>query len=263
MLNDPYMFYVQYVAPLLEIAILTVLIYWILLAIDRISAGGKLKGMAIALFIVVVAAWGASKAQLHAITWLLGAAISFSAVIMAVVFQPELRRLFVRMGGLLASNDHGGNEQLMDRIVESAFLLSAERIGALVVFERNDHLDSYIATGPFECSISVRSLQTIFWKNSPVHDGAVIIQRGKIVAAGVILPLTQNFEYRMLSGTRHRAGIGITEDTDALAMLVSEETGAISIADRGKIHENLSREDLSVYLKRSFGARGQRLTQTP
>ena len=261
-MNDPYLFYVQYIAPILEIGILTVLIYYILMAIDRISAGGKLKGMAIALFIVVIAAWGANKAQLHAITWLLGAAISFSAVIMAVVFQPELRRLFVRMGALLATNEHGGNEALLDLIVESAGLLSAERIGALVVFEKNDHLDNYIATGPFECSISVRSFQTIFWKNSPVHDGAVIIRGGKIVAAGVILPLTQNFEYRMLSGTRHRAGIGITEDTDALALLVSEETGAISVADKGKLYENLSLEELAIFLKRSFGARGQRLTQT-
>lgn len=262
-MNDPYVFYVQFIAPILEIGILTLLIYWILLAIDRISAGGKLKGMAIALFIVVIAAWGASKAQLHAITWLLGAGISFSAVILAVVFQPELRRLFVRMGTLLATNEHGGNEGLLDLIVESAGLLSAERIGALVVFEKNDHLDNYIATGPFECSISVRSFQTIFWKNSPVHDGAVIIRSGKIAAAGVILPLTQNFEYRMLSGTRHRAGIGITEDTDALALLVSEETGAISVADKGKLYENLSLEELSIFLRRSFGARGQRLTQTP
>lgn len=263
MFDDPKTFYVLYIAPVLEIVILSVLIYWILLAIDRISAGGKLKGMSLAFFIVVLAAWGANLAELHAITWLLGAAISFSAVILAVVFQPELRRLFVRMGTLLASHEHEATAQLMDKIVESSFLLSAERIGALIVFERNDHLDNYIATGPFECSISVRSFQTIFWKNSPVHDGAVIIRQGKIVAAGVILPLTQNFEYRMLSGTRHRAGIGITEDTDALALLVSEETGGISIADRGKLYENLSREDLSVYLKRCFGARGQRLTQTP
>ncbi len=262
MFDDPKAFYVLYIAPILEIAILAVMIYWILLAIDRISAGGKLKGMSLVFFIVVLAAYGANLAELHAITWLLGAAISFSAVILAVVFQPELRRLFVRMGALLSSSEQEGNAQLLDQILESAVLLSAERIGALIVFERNDHLDNYIATGPFECAISVRSFQTIFWKNSPVHDGAVIVRQGTIVAAGVVLPLTQNFEYRMLSGTRHRAGIGITEDTDALALLVSEETGAMSIADGGKLMENLSKEELAVYLKRSFGARGQRLTQT-
>lgn len=254
--------YIHYIRPVLEIGILTVLIYWVLLAVDRISAGGKVKGMAIALSIVVAAAWGASQAQLHAITFLLSAAISFSAVILAVVFQPELRRLFVRMGSLLSSHEQGGNEQLLDCLAESMALLAKDKIGALVVLERNDHLDNYIATGPFECGISVRSFQTIFWKNSPVHDGAVIIRRGNIVAAGVVLPLTQNFEYRMMSGTRHRAGIGISEETDAIAVLVSEETGHISWTEKGKMKEGLSREELLIHLRRVFGSRGQRLTQT-
>ena len=111
---------------------------------------------------------------------------------------------------------------------------------------------------PFDCAISVRSLQTIFWKNSPVHDGAVIIRRGRVAAAGVILPLTQNFEYRHLSGTRHRAGIGISEETDALVVLVSEETGKISVADHGKLHENLSRSELDAYLRREFGVQAAR-----
>ncbi|MFW5845395.1 MAG: diadenylate cyclase, partial [Planctomycetota bacterium] len=200
-----YDLYINYIGPGLEIVILAVLIYYLLRIIDRISGGGKIKGMAIAMAVMLLAAWASQKAQLYAIAWLLQNVLTFSAIILAVVFQPEMRRLFIRMGRFFTTPEQAATASVIEKLVDAVDLLAKERIGALIVLERSDHLDNYVAAGPFDCAISVRSLQTIFWKNSPVHDGAVIIRDGRVVAAGVILPLTQNQEYRALSGTRHRA----------------------------------------------------------
>jgi diadenylate cyclase len=254
-------FYITIIAPVLEVLILTGLIYYLLLFIDRISGGGKIKGMAMAMALVVLAAWGAQQAQLYAITALLNSILGFSAIILAIVFQPEMRRMFIRMGRFFGTQEQSATANVIEKLVEAVELMARERIGALIVLERSDHLDNYVAAGPFDCAINVRALQTIFWKNSPVHDGAVIIREGRVVAAGVILPLTQNQEFRALSGTRHRAAIGISEDTDALALVVSEESGAISLADRGSLTRGLTRDELADRLFRDFGARGRRLTR--
>lgn len=257
-----YEFYALLVAPVIEIAILAVFIYYLLLLIDRISGGGKIKGMALVMAGLVLAAWGAQQLRLYAITSLLNSLLGLSGIILAVVFQPELRRMFIRMGRFLGTQERNATASVIEKLIESVELMAKERIGALIVLERSDHLDNYVAAGPFDCAISVRSLQTIFWKNSPVHDGAVIIREGRVVAAGVILPLTQNQEFRSLSGTRHRAAIGISEDTDALALVVSEETGAISLADKGQIERSLTRDDLAERLFHDFGARTRRMTRS-
>ncbi len=240
--------------PALEIAILTVVIYSLLVAFERISAGGKIKG--ISLFVVgIAAAWLLARAAgLFAITWLLQASVGFSALVLVVVFQPELRRLFSRLGGVFPQHDQigGSSGSTAADLIESITYMASRRIGALIVVERNDRLSDYIASSPLDCELTAKSLTALFWKDSPLHDGAVILRSGRIAAAGVILPLTNNIEYKSLSGTRHRAAIGISEDTDALALVVSEETGQISMADKGSLVRSLARQDLELILGRLF-----------
>lgn len=245
--------YFRIINPLLQITILSVLIYWLLTSLEKISAAVKLRGLAIALLLIVFAALAARLAGLHALNWLLQHAISFSAIILAIIFQPEVRRLFTRMGGILGGQVAGDNAQIIDQLVAAVEYMGARRIGALIIIQRNDRLDDYIQAQPLDAQITTKLLCTIFWKDSPLHDGALIISQGRIAAAGVILPLTENFAFKDLSGTRHRAGIGISEDTDAMAILVSEETGIISLADRGKFTRNLSGDDLRIVLNRTFG----------
>lgn len=248
--------YFHIFSPLLQICILALLIYWLLLALERVSAGVKLRGLALSLGLLVLTALGSHFAGMYALSWVLQNAISASAIILAIVFQSELRRLFTRVGGIIGSQSKGDNAMMIDQLVTAVEYLAARRIGALVVIQRNDHLDDYIAAQPLDAQITSKLLCTIFWKDSPLHDGALIIAKGRIAAAGVILPLTENFAFKDLSGTRHRAGIGISEDTDALAILVSEESGIISIADRGAFQRNLSVEDLRILLVRTFRQRG-------
>lgn len=244
-----------YLRSALEIAILAVVIYYVLLALERIAAGGKIKGLSLALAGVVGAWMLARVLQLHAISWLLQASIGFSALIMIVIFQPELRRLFSRLGGVFpGAAEQTAGATVLPQLVESISYMASRRIGALIVIERADRLDSYVATSSLDCELTAKSLIALFWKDSPLHDGAVIIQGGRIAGAGVILPLTDNPEFKSLSGTRHRAAIGISEDTDALALVVSEETGAISIADKGNLTRNLSRQDVEILLGRVFRA---------
>lgn len=257
-MSDPYGWYVYVVSPLVQVAVLWALFYGLLRALERISAAVKLKGLAMAIILIALAAMVSRLAQLHALNWLLENSISFSALILAIVFQPEVRRLFTRMGGWLPTAASGDNVHILDQLVEGVDYMAKRKIGALIVIQRSDQLGDYISQSPLDCEINAKSLVTLFWKDSPLHDGAVIVRGGRIAAAGVILPLTENFEYKDLSGTRHRAAIGISEDTDAFAVLVSEETGTISVADKGKLTRGLTREDLEILLGRIFGMRGRR-----
>ncbi len=244
-----------YLRNLVELSILAIVIYHLLRALERISAGGKIKGISLILALVVGAWMGARLLQLHAISWLLQASIGFMALVMVVVFQPELRRLFSRLGGIIPTADAPyAQAEAVQELVEAITHLASRRIGALIVIERTDRLDHYIASSPLDCQMTAKVLTSLFWKDAPLHDGAVIIRRGRIAGAGVILPLTSNTEFKGLSGTRHRAAIGISEDTDALALVVSEETGAISMADRGALVRGLSRQDVEILLGRVWRA---------
>jgi diadenylate cyclase len=243
-----------YLRSAIEICLLAVVIYYLLLALDRIAAGGKIKGIALTLAGVVGLWMLARLFQLHAISWLLQASIGFSALILIVIFQPELRRLFSRLGRFFPGSSEPTGAAALPYLVEAVDYLSERRIGALIVIERGDRLDGYIATSPLDCELTTKSLIALFWKDSPLHDGAVVVRGGRIAGAGVILPLTDSPEHKALSGTRHRAAVGISEDTDALAIVVSEESGAISIADKGTLMRNLSRQDVEILLGRVFRA---------
>ncbi len=239
----------------LEIGTLYVLIYWLLVAFERTSGGGKIRGISLIIAAVLAAAGAAHLLQLHSISWLLQTALGLSAIVVCVVFQPELRRLLTRMGGLFPNQDLSAHSGVLGELIEAMTYMADRRIGALVVIERGDRLDDYVNSSPIDCELNAKTVTTFFWKDSPYHDGAMIVRDGRIAAAGVILPLTENPAYKHLSGTRHRAGIGISEDTDALVILVSEETGAISVADRGKLLRGLSGPDLDAFFGRTFQTR--------
>jgi diadenylate cyclase len=242
----------------IEISLLFLLIYQLLRAFERISAGGKIRGISLIITGVVAAAGTARLLELHAISWLLQTALGLTAIVLCVVFQPELRRLLTRMGGLFPNQDLSRNADIIPALTDAVSYLSDRRIGALIVIERGDRLDDYIKSSPIDCDVTAKTVTTFFWKDTPLHDGAMIIRDARIAAAGVILPLTENVEYKHLPGTRHRAGIGISEDTDALVILVSEETGTISVADRGKLLRGINRQDLEVLLGRVFAQRARR-----
>jgi diadenylate cyclase len=247
---DAWWFYVDYINPLAQIAILTLLIYWCLIFIERVSAGSKLRGLVVLVITLVAASLAARHLEMHAIEWLLGHAISFSAIVLVIIFQPEARRLFSRVGGLMVSHNVEDGERVREQLLNAVDFMSAHRIGALIVIERSEKLDSYLATGALDAALTSKLVATIFWKDTPLHDGAMIVRGGRIAAAGVVLPLTENLRYKDLSGTRHRAAIGISEETDALALVVSEETGLVSVADRGQLLRGLARDDLALVLGR-------------
>jgi diadenylate cyclase len=247
----------------IEIGILWLAVWLVLRSLERISAGGKIRGISLIL-VAVVAAWlGARWLQLHAISWLLQAMVGFSALILVIVFQPELRRLLSRLGGIFPQAEGTPGMHLVVPLVEAFMHMSERRIGALIVIERSDRLDNLVTSSPLDCELSPKALVSLFWKDAPLHDGAVIIRGGRIAAAGVILPLTNNIEFKAMSGTRHRAAIGISEDTDALALVVSEETGQISMADRGRFTRALTRQDLEILFSRVFRAAAARQGAPP
>jgi diadenylate cyclase len=186
--------------------------------------------------------------------WLL--TISVTALI--VIFQPELRRGLLRLGrnpmiGRFVARD----SRLVDEVVKAATTLAKDRIGALIVFEGQVALNSYIASGvPINADVKAELLDTIFWPGSALHDGAVILREERIAAGACLLPLTENPDVGTNLGTRHRAAIGITEESDAVCVIVSEETGTISVARAGVLTRDFDEDRLRADLRESYRTGG-------
>jgi diadenylate cyclase len=181
-----------------------------------------------------------------------------------VIFQPELRRALERLGRtgtlLMWRQQEEVAERVVDEVVQAAQRLSAQQHGALIVFERETGLQEFIETGiPIDADVNADLLRTIFHPNTPLHDKAVIIRNGRIAAASSMLPVTHNSQHSGL-GTRHRAAIGLTEESDALVVIVSEETGGISVAYNGQIVRRLDpkslRDVLLAFFHHQLGGRG-------
>src|ERR1700690_415169 len=194
---------------------------------------------------------------LTTLNWLIARFVPYAAFIVIVIFAPEIREAFARLGSrlTLASYAGGAEADAYDDIVMAASLFSQNQTGALIVLEREIGLRTYIESGvPLDAHLSYDLLATIFRPSAPLHDGAVIVQKDRIAAAACFLPLSMNPLLSTQLGTRHRAGIGITEETDAIAVICSEETGAISLAIGGKTDGALTveqlRERLSSELRR-------------
>ena len=240
---------------ILDIAILSFVIYKLLWMLRKTSSGRVLRGLLI--LGLAMALSSSNFLGLTATSWLLDRVVQWGIVVLAVLFQPEIRRFLERMGSgrlglVFASTKEAGQE------VETAILqtteayadLSRDKVGALMVFERQNLLDDEIKTGTaLDCSVSSELLKNIFWNKAPLHDGAVIVREGRIVGAGCMLPLSGNVNLSRDLGMRHRAGIGMSEHSDAVVVIVSEETGSISAAVGGMLKRHLAPETLERLLR--------------
>lgn len=221
-----------------EIAILWFCYYVLILYIKGTRTVQVLKGIFIVIMIFIVT----QMLELHTISWIMTKLIPISIIALVIIFQPELRRGLARLGQFGA---FPAKEIVIDEIGKAAAALSKKKIGVLIAVEREIGLRPYIESGvPIDGNVSSELISTIFMPNTPLHDGGIIIQEDRIIAAGCLFPLTQEAHITRTLGTRHRAAIGLSEETDAIVVVISEETGSISVAVGGKLTRNLDRDEL-------------------
>jgi len=231
----------------LDILVVAYFLFRIYLMLKNTRAATLVKG----LLVLFISKW----LNLHVITWLLEKSMTVVMVALPVVFQPELRRALEQIGrGRLFHKhnelDEKELEDMLNAVTNATEIMSRRKIGALMVFERETGLEERIETGvPIDGLISDSLLLNIFEPDTPLHDGAVVIRGNRIVAASCLLPLTEARNLSQELGTRHRSAIGISEQSDALVLVVSEETGTISLARNGELHRYLTGEDIKSLLR--------------
>ena len=233
-----------------DILIVAVIVYWILALIQGTTAVALVRGM---VMVILLAAVLGNVFDLVVLNWVLRNSIPALLVSIPILFQPELRRALERLGRTSRLFSRGGpnNETVraLEQIAVACRRLSEMKRGALIVLERETGLGEYVDTGvEIDGLVSVEFLMSIFYPNSPLHDGATIVRGDRVVAAACLLPLTEGILSDHQLGTRHRAGVGITERTDAISIIVSEETGVISLANNGRIVRNLDDSKLKKVL---------------
>lgn len=234
----------SYLNDAVDIAIVSYIIYQLLKLLRGTRAVQLLQGISVVLFL-----WLFSYIfKLETVGWLLEEILSVGAIAVVVIFQPELRRALEQIGrgGFFGRNRQVEDQQVskvVGEIAKTVAYLSKRKIGALIVLERQTGLTDYIETGiSLQAHLSSELLRNIFLPNTPLHDGAVILREQTIMAAGCYLPLSESPFITKDLGTRHRAGIGMSENSDAVIVIVSEETGAISLAIHGKLERALTEE---------------------
>jgi len=217
----------------IEIALLAMAIYYGYLYFRGTRGAKVLTGLAI-LFISLTLV--SQILNLTVISWLLRSLTAFLAIALVVIFQPELRRALAELGSSQFFSSATQKKETIDVITDAVFELASKQTGALLAIERDTAIRSFAESGvSIDCEISQELLLTIFYPKTPLHDGGVIIRNDRIIAAACIFPVSQREDLDRTLGLRHRAGLGITEESDAIAIVVSEETGNISICHRGKI----------------------------
>lgn len=239
---------------IIDILIVAIAIFYFIGAIRGTRAVQLAKG----LLIIVAVYMASSVLKLHTLNYILGAVVQVAMFGVIVIFQPELRNLLEKMGRLKVGNVFGiadpfgerkETEDVIDKISRAASDMSATKTGALIVIERHTRLGEYMHSGTLmNANVSSELLGNIFTPNTPLHDGAVIIRDNKIITAGCVLPLTANTNLASELGTRHRAALGLSEASDAVIVVVSEETGKISIAINGSLTRNLTEASLKKAL---------------
>ena len=221
----------------LDIAIVAFLVYKVLGFIRETRAEQLAKG----LVVLVICTLLSDFLKLYTLHWLLSGVVSVGLIAIVVIFQPELRRALEHLGrsrfaNIMSDIDKEEAKRMVTDIVRAVESMSASRTGALMVIEKEITLNDIVETGTvIDAYISAEMIGNIFYEGAPLHDGALILRGDRLFAAGCVLPLTQNKELSKELGTRHRAGIGITENSDALVIIVSEETGVISLAQNGEL----------------------------
>ena len=245
----------------IDIAIVAFLIYQLVLLTHQTRAMQVLKGLAM----IIVASYLSELIGLTALNWLLRSILNNGMVALLILFQPELRKALEQIGRstkLDRPADRDESERVVDEITQCLLRLSKRRVGALIVFEQRTGLKDVTETGTaIDSLISAPLLENIFEPNTPLHDGAVIIRGDRIVAAACVLSLSESSTISRDLGTRHRAGLGISESTDATVLIVSEETGIISMARGGKLTRHLDAESLRKVLRGMYHEEHTRLWQ--
>lgn len=239
---------------ILDIFAVTVIIYWLLWVAQGTRATQLIRG---AIIFLALAYFFATSLDLSTLNWMLSKTWPALVVAIPVIFQPELRRALEQLGHTGAwlrtpfpASSEADLDRTVDEVVRAAAQLARLRYGALIVIERETGLQDYADRGVLiDAHLTRQLLINIFYPNSPLHDAAVLIREDRILAASVVLPLTDNISPTGQLGTRHRAAIGVTEDSDALAVVVSEETGQISVAHNGRLIRNLDQDRLRRVLR--------------
>ncbi len=243
----------QYITDQPLIRLLDILVVWYLIYLLLMNARGSqimnlLKGVGI----IITAKFITGLIGLHTVDWLIGQVLSWGVVALIILFQPELRRALEVIGRDLFRNKRytkNASVKMIEELEKSLYYMSRRKIGALISIEGTDSLEEYVATGiPLKAETSNQLLINIFIPNTPLHDGAVIIKDFKIMAASCYLPLSNSTHIPKELGTRHRAAIGLSELTDAVTLIVSEETGDISIAVGDELYRGVQGEELTDLL---------------
>ena len=238
------------IADILDILIVAFLLYQLLMLTRETRASAVLKG----LVMLLLASWFSDLLGLTALNWVLMNVVNNGALVLVILFQPELRKALEQIGrGAIHTNskdtDMEQGENIISEITNCLLTLSRRRVGALIVLEQRIGLKDIIETGTsLNSQISAALLENIFEPNTPLHDGAVVIRGSRIMAAACILTLSEGKGISRELGTRHRAALGVTETTDAITLIVSEETGIISTARNGKLTRHLDRKALEELL---------------
>ncbi len=232
----------DYFRNVVDILIVAYIFYWSYNFLLNTKAIQLLKGV-IVIFIVAVIS---GLLKLETLSWLIKNITSYLVITVIILFQPELRRLITRFGQKnWLVNDSVKESFQLDELVNAVFAMAEEKVGSLIVIERNTGLRSFVESGVVvDSGISEELIRTIFFPLTPLHDGALIIQEGRIAGAACYLPLSDSKQIQKQHGARHRAGLGIAEDTDALVIVTSEERGEISIMVNGKLLSGIKNSDL-------------------
>lgn len=235
----------------LDILLVTVLLYQIFSMVRKTNSARILK----AVVLILMLAWFTELAELNTLHFLMSKVLELGLIALVILFQPELRRSIERLGStsirVLLSPKERSREinDVIAQTVSACEAMSREKVGALMVFERISRLDEYFKTGTIvDGRVSEQLIRNIFFPKAALHDGAMIIRDGRVTAAGCVLPLSENVNLSADLGTRHRAGVGISEITDALVVIVSEETGTISVAAGGMLKRHLAPQTLEKLL---------------
>jgi diadenylate cyclase len=235
--------------PIFEVLILWLVIYHIILFFEGTRAIQVLRGI----IILLLAFFLFQKAGLIILDWLLTKLFAISVIAILVIFHPEIRQGLARLGQRYLFATPLQKEELdyiLGEIAKASENLAKSKIGALIAIEKEDPLTVYVESGiHIDAKVSAELIQTVFTPNSLLHDGALIIRQGRIIAGGCLFPLTPSQDLSRIFGTRHRAALGLSEETDAVVVVVSEERQDISLVYSGRLYKDLSREELLVKIK--------------
>ena len=252
----------QFLVDLIDVLAVAFLFYRLFAMIKGTRAAQMFVGLVFIVIASIVAQWF----RLNALNWIINSLKTVWVILFVILFQPELRAVLTHIGQnrLLRALIRVGEGGVLKEILSAVEEMSRERRGALIVVERDMGLRDYIETGTkLDASVTKELLETIFTPHSPLHDGAVVIRGDQISAAGCILPLSATAGLSPLLGTRHRAALGLAEETDACVFVVSEETGAISIAHKGELKWNLDEGQLRSELAAIFNPRPEDTPEEP